>query len=227
MFKDENIFGIVFVTGKMYAIYKIIKTGEHLEYKKLDYYDVELPNKHNKGGSSAARFGRVVQEHHHNYITKLSEKVINCFMENNNTECSINKLIIAGQDKKNDLANNELIKQYFNNKTILIEMNNVNDESIHTTIQDTKPLFDVEEDERAEEVLNEIRDLMNLGADNLVFGIDDVIEAVNNNELKKIVFDNTLANIFDEIELGKCELISISEYKMIAFGINIIGIKWY
>ena len=25
MFKDENIFGIVFVTGKMYAIYKIIK----------------------------------------------------------------------------------------------------------------------------------------------------------------------------------------------------------
>ena len=69
--------------------------------------------------------------------------------------------------------------------------------------------------------------MINLGGYNLVFGIDDVTESINNNELKKVVFDNTLTNIFEDIDIGKCVLMSILSYKMLAFGINIIGIRWY
>lgn len=227
MFKQEKVCGIVFVTGKMYAIYKISKTGTYLDYKKLEHYDAALPNNTSRSGYSQNRYARINRELHSNYITKLSEQVIKYFMQNNNTEYTINKLLIAGQDKKDDLANNELVKQYFNNKIISINMSDVNDESIHTTIQNTISLFDEEDDERADEILNEITEMMNLGADNLVFGTDDVMEAIANNELKKVILNDTLTNTFEEINFGKCELITISSYKMNIFGINIIGIKWY
>ncbi|ARF11430.1 eukaryotic peptide chain release factor subunit 1 [Klosneuvirus KNV1] len=228
MYKEEHVNGIVFVTGDFYAGYKIIKTGNHLVYKKLfGQTDVHLPNRHNKGGQSSLRFAKIVKEMHQNYISKLSEQVIEHFMKNK-TEYLINKLIIAGcGEKKYLLSNNSLIQQYFNDRLILINIANTNDEIIHQTIQSTINIFNQDKDNYYDKILDNIQDLMITNSDKLVFGFDDVIESINIFELEKIIIDESLKDMFNELELCKTELILIPSYKINKSGLNIIGIKWY
>lgn len=231
MFKNENSNGVVFISGKMYAIYLVTKSGLHLESKKLVSDDnIDLPNHHKKGGQSQNRYQRITKELNTNYITKLSELVIRSFMSNNNTEYIIDKLIIAGpSSKKNLLAENSLVKQYFGNKTIIIDTPNINEEVIHNTIQNTIYIFHEDKEKYYDEVLNSINDLMVNNCDKLIFGLNDVVESINNKELEQVIIDETLEDfIKNNIKnLEKCIVIPIPSYRMNKIGLNVIGIRWY
>ena len=227
MYKEETCFGIIFVTGKNYSIYKIIKSGDHYEHKKIVSDTVNLPKKHRMGGQSAQRFCRIRSEKEEAYIKKLGEIVIKSFMKNNNTEYIIKKLIIAGpSEKKNMLAQDTLVQQYFKNKLITMNTPDLNDEVIHNTIYTkTKEIFEQHDSTFGDSVLENIKELMNMGNECLVYGLIEVQEGIKNQELKQIITDENTAKILGD--LGKCELIIIKTHKLETFGIWPIGIKYY
>jgi len=227
MFKEEHCNGIVFVSGKMYAFYKVTKSGEHLGIKKVISDNVDLPKGHNKGGQSACRFARLREAAHDNYINKLSELVIKYFMSNNNTEYLIDKLIIAGPSKKKmQLADNVLVQQYLKNKIELITTSNLNDDTIYNIINNTTSIFDSEKDKYETKIIEEIQNLLTLNPDKLLFGQEEIMEAYNGFELEKIIIceqDSETLNL----DIKSTQIIRISSNKLNEIGFNMVGVKWY
>lgn len=227
MFKTETCFGIIFVTGKMYSFHKIIKSGDHMESKKIVADTVDLPNKHRKGGQSSVRFARLHDEREDAYIKKLGELVVKTFMSNNNTNHLIEKLIIAGPgDKKKLLAQDELVNKYFGNNIIIRNTSDVTDQIIFEMINQTRDIFNSKGNNDEDEILNYINNLMMNDVDKLVFGIDEVNECLINNELQQIVTDNETIQLINK-NTNNCEIVIIPIEKLKKIGLDIIGIKYY
>ena len=72
-----------------------------------------LTNKHNKGGQSSVRFGRIADIIRDKYVTIIAKTIVSTFMYDNNTKCNISKIILAGSgDMKHEVANDQLFKQF-------------------------------------------------------------------------------------------------------------------
>ena len=227
MYKKENTIGIVFITGKEFIIYKIMKTGNHYDNKKIFSKEVCALKRHKKGGSSAARYGRDIDAKEGAYIKLVGNQVVKSFMENNNTTCSIEKLIIAGpSEKKNMLSDDMLIQQYFKDKMILMTMDNVNDQSIFEIIEKSKIVFKENKNEYEDKILEKINELMMQASDKLVYGSKEVLKLLETQDLEQIITDEESSKLFDITE-SKCELIIISAHKLKTIGINVFGLRYY
>lgn len=228
MFKNEISFGLIFITGKMYSFYKIMKSGDHMESKKLVSDDVDLPNKHRKGGQSSVRFARLHDEREDAYIKKLGELTVKTFMSNNNTNHLIEKLIIAGPgDKKKLLAQDDLVIKYFRDNIIIKNTSDVTDQIIFETINQSRSLFESKESNDEDDIIDYINDLMINDIDKLVFGIKEINECVINNDLCKIVTDNETIELINKNDNSNCEIIIIPIEKLKKMGLDVIGVRWY
>lgn len=70
-------------------------------------FTVDLPKKHGRGGQSALRFSRLRDEKRHNYVRKVAETAIQCFITNDKP--NIKGLVLAGSaDFKTELGKSEL-----------------------------------------------------------------------------------------------------------------------
>jgi hypothetical protein len=143
-------------------------------------------------------------------------------MANNNTECLIEKLVIAGPSKKkNLLSNNELVQQYFKDKMELLTAPNL--DFIYNSIS----IFDSEKDKYETKIIEEIQDLIQLNPDKLLFGMDEIQEAYNNFELKEIIMDEQKMNELNLKDNKVTKIIKISSNKLNVIGIDMIGVKWH
>lgn len=228
MYKEEETIGIIFVTGKMYAIYRVIKTGNHFEHKKIMSANVLPLKKHNKGGSSSARFGRIHDEKEDAYIKKLGELVVKSFMGDNNTTHLVKKLVIAGPgEKKGMLANDDLVRQYFKDKLVIMNTSDVNDQTILETIGRTREIFERDSGDYEDRILDDIGERMMTADDKLVYGLMEVNQSLNRRELKMIVTNESVSKQINKNDLGKCELVVVSDGKLKRLGIPVFGIKYY
>lgn len=98
---DDDRFAFIIVDGHEYLYATIQGSDKNILYRNT----VDLPKKHNKGGQSSARFGRIRMEKRHNYITKVNEEAVKYFIENNTV--NVKGFIIAGSaELKHDLIKN-------------------------------------------------------------------------------------------------------------------------
>mmetsp|Transcript_11216 Transcript_11216/g.20721 ORF Transcript_11216/g.20721 Transcript_11216/m.20721 type:complete len:452 (+) Transcript_11216:183-1538(+) len=71
-------------------------------------FSVDLPKKHGRGGQSALRFARLRLEKRHNYVRKVAETAVQCFITNDMP--NVKGLILAGSAEfKNVLSQSELL----------------------------------------------------------------------------------------------------------------------
>jgi peptide chain release factor subunit 1 len=67
-----------------------------------------LPKKHNKGGQSSVRFARLRLEKRNNYMRKVCETAVQCFITDD--KINVKGLVLAGSaDFKNVLSTTELL----------------------------------------------------------------------------------------------------------------------
>lgn len=225
MFKEGLTFGIIFVTGKMYSLHRMTKSGDHIENKKLIDHDVDLPNKHKKGGQSQLRFSRLHDEKENVYIKKLGELVIKYYV-NSNTKYE--KIIIAGSgDKKNLLANDELVQQYFKGKIIIQNTNDLNDQTINKNLTECYKYFDIDADTKNNNMITKIQNLLATDPDKLVFGTDDILNCLVNNELEMLITTEEIFSELDKSIINNCKVFTMPKSKLDELGIDLVGIKWY
>lgn len=86
----HEAYGFIVIDGK--CLYVATLCGE-TKIINVKYY-VDLPKKHNKGGQSAARFGRTYQEKRQNYVTKSAEFIKDVFIKND--ELTVAGIFVAG-----------------------------------------------------------------------------------------------------------------------------------
>jgi peptide chain release factor subunit 1 len=103
---DSKKFGFIIVDGKG-ALYAKLE-GNNKEI--LSKFGVDLPNKHGRGGQSSNRFANIRTEKRHNYLRKVAEVAVQCFIENDRV--NVNGLILGGSaDLKTELGESDLFDQ--------------------------------------------------------------------------------------------------------------------
>ena len=256
MYKEEQQYGVVFITGSSYGLYLVKKSGDHLNYKKLDGDEVTLQRRHNKGGQSSVRFSRLRDESEANFVNKVAELIIKYFIinvetkgcnpeeetliilrrkqnaeERNtfNTVNSIDMLIIAGSgSKKTLLSQNCLIEKYFKNKTFLKNTPNLNDGVIDQIIKETVSELDNLKNEHIySDVVNDIKNMMSDETQ-----IDKLCFGLK--EIKKNLENNMLNEIiisntfgFEYENNNRVKVTRLPDYKLNELGVDIIGVKYY
>ena len=233
MYKEEQQYGVVFITGSSYGLYLVKKSGDHLNYRKLDGDEVTLQRRHNKGGQSSVRFSRLRDESEANFVNKVAELIIKYFInvEQNilNSVNSIDMLIIAGSgSKKTLLSQNCLIEKYFKNKTFLKNTPNLNDGVIDQIIKETVSELDNLKNEHIySDVVNDIKNMMSdeTQIDKLCFGLKEIKKNLENNMLNEIIISNTFG--FEYENNNRVKVTRLPDYKLNELGVDIIGVKYY
>lgn len=82
-------------------------------------FTVDLPKKHGRGGQSAVRFARLREEKRHNYIRKVAEVAVQCFIAND--KVNVNGLVLAGSaDFKTELSKSDMLDLRLQQKIVKI-----------------------------------------------------------------------------------------------------------
>ncbi|CCH45588.1 Eukaryotic peptide chain release factor subunit [Wickerhamomyces ciferrii] len=82
-------------------------------------FTVDLPKKHGRGGQSALRFSRLREEKRHNYVRKVAEVAVQCFITND--KVNVNGLVLAGSaDFKTELSKSDLFDNRLQSKIVKI-----------------------------------------------------------------------------------------------------------
>ncbi|CAG5105598.1 Oidioi.mRNA.OKI2018_I69.chr1.g2275.t1.cds [Oikopleura dioica] len=74
---DDNRFGFIVMDGNG-ALFATL-TGNTRDI--IQKFDVDLPKKHGRGGQSALRFARLRMEKRHNFVRKVAETAVKCFIK--------------------------------------------------------------------------------------------------------------------------------------------------
>lgn len=70
-------------------------------------FSVDLPKKHGRGGQSALRFARLRMEKRHNYVRKVAETAVQCFIADD--KVNVTGIILAGlADFKTELHQSDM-----------------------------------------------------------------------------------------------------------------------
>jgi peptide chain release factor subunit 1 len=116
--ENNKKIGYLIIDGNGTYFYTV--SGSNIEL--LEEYSVSLPKKHAKGGQSSVRFARLAEEARHNYITKVSEKLIKHFIKNDMP--IFEQLYIAGSaGMKDRLVNENFIDHRLKNVLCLPTIN--------------------------------------------------------------------------------------------------------
>ncbi len=230
MFEDGQKIGVCLISGKELLIYVLTLSGSHVDYNLIKRVDIVLANKHNKGGQSSNRFGRIVQIVRNNYVDIAVQNIIETYMYDNNTKCSITKLVLAGPGvMKNDVANTDEFKQYMSKYLHkIIPTNNFNDGTIYELSSDI--ISEIKQND-VKSIDSEINNLIQIDYDTLAFGQTECMELIDTKNIKKLFVNKTELTselkdtLFVEM-VGSFEMIITESTTLKTYG-NWIGIKKY
>lgn len=91
--QDGTRYGFCIVDGSGADFYAVAGNRRELLFTLTD---PSLPKKHNKGGQSAPRFGRIRDEKRDQYIKKLADRVASTFIDPETHKVNVEALIFAG-----------------------------------------------------------------------------------------------------------------------------------
>lgn len=82
-------------------------------------FTVDLPKKHGRGGQSALRFSRLRMERRHNYLRRVSEASVQCFITNE--KINVTGIVMAGSAEfKKELSQSDMLDPRIVNKIVKI-----------------------------------------------------------------------------------------------------------
>ena len=93
----SELYGFIIMDGNG-CLYATLEGDNKTILRK---FNVELPNKHSRGGQSALRFSRLRDEARHNYLKKCAEIATECFITDN--KCNVKGIIVAGSAQFKDV----------------------------------------------------------------------------------------------------------------------------
>lgn len=115
LLESDDRFGFIIMDGNG-ALFGTL-SGNTREV--LAKFTVDLPKKHGRGGQSALRFARLREEKRHNYVRKVAEVAVQCFITNDRV--NVNGLVLAGSaDFKNALSCSDLFDMRLQQKIVAI-----------------------------------------------------------------------------------------------------------
>lgn len=103
MLTDDSRFGFIIIDGNG-ALFGTLQGNSR---EVITKFSVDLPKKHGRGGQSALRFARLRMEKRHNFVRKVAEIAVQCFITDD--KVNVTGLILAGlADFKTELHQSDM-----------------------------------------------------------------------------------------------------------------------
>jgi len=231
MFKQNIKYGIAIISGSQYRCYILEITGKYINHKLLASDTVKLQKKHKKGGQSALRISRTAEEKENWYVRDVATTIVDSFMNEDNTQCNIEKIIIAGYgDIKSKVINHDHFQQYFKNKILkIVNLSEINDSSITKVYNECYELLETKENIIAKKEITLFNNLIINNSDNVSIGYDEIMADLKEKMLSKIIYTDNLSldklTSIKELIDYDCKLINVPHH-MSTYG-NLVGVKWF
>jgi len=228
-YEPEVVAGIVIISGSESLTYSVTKTKDYYDAQIIKRKTVELQKRQGRGGSSAARIGRIRDEKEDKYVREVATMIVNSFMKENNTKCNCIGLIICGPSElKHKVMKEDIFLQYFSNKVMKIMDCEMYDGVIHKLIENSKDVICSYSDNVYGEQFEIIKKLIRDVDDKLVFGINNVAEELENCMLEYLYIDNSFKEKYESVikninyqpRVLWCNL-------EVETGINVIGVRYW
>ena len=224
LYEIHDNYAIVLVSGKRTEFY----LHNSNQTKIIKGLDMVLPNQHKNGGFSAARFGRIRDEKIGLYTMKIVELMVKCYVKEGKFE-HIGLIIAGPAEMKELIKDEEIFVKYFSKyllKTITIA--EITDQSIHQVIRSTSDVLSTafgEKDliDQFDQIINDPKTI-----DLLVFGNNEVENALNNGCLREIYVSDLYPHKEQLLKTNyktKIHVISSKEFTS-KYG-DLVGIMYY
>lgn len=227
LYEDKEKYGLVYIDGNGYKIYTFVIINNRLDKKQIFSDKVDLAKNHKKGGQSQARIGRLHDESHFNYITKVCTQLRSIYLTNGLP--NIKGLVICGNAQKKDNLEKRLDPILQN-----IILGCLKCDSINKIENWCVELVKNEDELKQNKILI---DIMNIENPRCIYGIKEVKRAFRLGQLKQLVIHCDVLKISLNKIKEKCEsrgcilnIVTIenklSDKFINGFG-GIGGISWY
>lgn len=224
LYETYENYAVVLISGKRteFYLYNINQTIF------LKGYDIELPNQHKTGGSSAARFGRIRDEKINRYSKKILEFMVNFYVKNGKFD--YRGLIIAGPAEiKNLVKEQELFVQFFNKYLLkILTINEITKTSIYQVISKSAEILTSESNEK--NLIDKFEEILinPNSTDSIIFGTNEVLSEFKLGHLKEIFISNKYNKKEEILEINnktKINIIKSTDFTK-KYG-ELVGIKYF
>jgi peptide subunit release factor 1 (eRF1) len=180
MYLEEKIHGVALVSSKLALVYKVSVTGADNQPTLLKRRDMNLATKHGHGGQSQHRMEHLREEQYRSHLEWVVSDLIHHYV-NQSGQSIVESLVLAGPTLfKKNLKEHPLFQKYFSGTQVRIVTTDSINEGTVTTVLDQIDLIP------QQDYLTEVRELLHRDPDRLVFGYDEIREALEAGQLEKL-----------------------------------------
>lgn len=233
LYQEYDDYGVVLIEARYMSLYLV----NQVEIRNLVNHNLNLRNKHHKGGSSSARFGRLHDNRRHRNLNTNLATILDHYYDFDNHQPKIKGLIIAGSSEtKDQLIKLQDFQKYLKSHLIDCFKLNIPGKSFSTQIaqqvfvdsQDKINQKSLRDDQKTlEPFLNKINHHDQI--DYIVIGLKETMENLEEYLLSQVVITKSHPQIKLITQLCResgCQLKLINHTNLIKEYGNVMGIKY-
>ncbi|KAL7673648.1 hypothetical protein ACOME3_008501 [Neoechinorhynchus agilis] len=184
---DDTRFGFIVIDGNG-ALFGTLQGNAR---NVLTRFTVDLPKKHGRGGQSALRFARLRMEKRHNYIRKVAETAVTCYISNDRVNCS--GIVLAGSaDFKTELSQSDMFDPRLQSRVIkIVDISYGGDNGFNQAIELASECLQNVKFIQEKKLINRYFDEISRDSGLYCFGIEDTLYALQSGAVEiLIVWEN-------------------------------------
>jgi peptide chain release factor subunit 1 len=184
---DDSKFGFIVMDGNG-ALFGTLQ-GNTREI--ITKFNVDLPKKHGRGGQSALRFARLRLEKRHNYVRKVAEIAVQCFITND--KVNVAGIVLAGSaDFKTELGQSDMFDQRLQSKIIkVVDVSYGNENGFNQAIELSAECLQNVKFIQEKKLISRYFDEISKDTGQYCFGVDETLKALESGAVEiLIVWEN-------------------------------------
>ena len=184
---DDSKFGFIVMDGNG-ALFGTLQGNTRDIITK---FTVDLPKKHGRGGQSALRFARLRLEKRHNYVRKVAEIAVQCFITNDRVNCA--GLVLAGSaDFKTELGQSDMFDQRLQAKILkVVDVSYGSENGFNQAIELASECLQNVKFIQEKKLIGRFFDEISKDTGQYCFGVDETLKALESGAVEiLIVWEN-------------------------------------
>ena len=202
----DEMFAFILISGNETKVFTL--KGNHI--KKIYEYNVNLTNKTRRGGSSAGRISRSIEETHINYLKIINENIYRLLVKEN--KLTVKGIILSGPGElKHKFLN--LISCDRVIKNGILKVINSDKVEISDILELSSDILQNQKIIKEKNIINDFFEHIRMCDNLIVYTEEETIELFNEGLIKKlIIHENYSTELIDYfIEKGYAEIFLISD----------------
>eukprot|EP00826_Nyctotherus_ovalis_P024234 TRINITY_DN1876_c0_g1_i10.p1 TRINITY_DN1876_c0_g1~~TRINITY_DN1876_c0_g1_i10.p1 ORF type:complete len:449 (-),score=166.01 TRINITY_DN1876_c0_g1_i10:145-1491(-) len=183
LLEDDKKFGFIVVDGNG----ALFATLQGSSKSILQVIKVDLPKKHGRGGQSALRFARLREEKRHNYLRKVAEIAVQCFITND--RANVAGLVLAGSaDFKTRLSQSGIFDPRLAEKIVkIVDVSYGFENGFNQAITLSEDTLGNVKYVQEKKLITKFFEEINLDSPKIVFGVEDTMKMFEMSAVELII----------------------------------------